>query len=128
MLCILECSNIQITGQEIIYILYILQFLKCCSLEPPSRKTLYVWPPETLAKLHVQDAQSVNASKIPIPNKCSEDSLRLEFRLLETLGERKQRDSFTWTMKHSSTDWQRVGNDLPVQLKSVVYHKMNGTF
>ena len=71
-------------------------------------------------------AQSVNASKVP--NKCSEDSLRLEFRLLETLGERKQRDSFTWTMKHSSTDWQRVGNDLPVQLKSVVYHKMNGTF
>ena len=124
MLCILECSNIQISGQE--NILYILQFVKCCSLEPPSRMTLYVWPSETPTKPHVQDAQSVNASKIP--NKCSEDSLRLEFRLLETLGERKQRDSFTWTMKHSSTDWQRVGNDLPVQLKSVVYHKMNGTF
>ena len=43
----LECSNIQITGQENIYILFILQFLKCCSLEPPSRKALYAWPPET---------------------------------------------------------------------------------
>ena len=43
----LECSNFQIMGQENNYVLYILQFLKCCSLEPPPRKTLYVWPPET---------------------------------------------------------------------------------
>ena len=61
----LECSNFQITGQENNDVLYILQFLKCCSLEPPPRKTLYVWPPETPNQASCSSARLVNASKTP---------------------------------------------------------------
>ena len=58
----ISCPNNQISGRENITILCVCIMGKVCSLEPPSRKTLYVWPPGTPTKFLVQDPDSVNAS------------------------------------------------------------------
>ena len=41
------CPNIQMTDRKKYYSMVHLQYRYCCSLESPSRKTPYVWPPET---------------------------------------------------------------------------------
>ena len=47
--------NNQIYGCENITIFCVCSIWHCCSLEPPSRKASYAWPPGTPTKLHVQD-------------------------------------------------------------------------
>ena len=67
----ISCQNKQISGHENIIILCVCSLWQCCSLEPPSRKASYAWPPGTPTKLLVQDPNSVNASKTV--NKHQED-------------------------------------------------------